>query len=102
MYPRGRWSAGDWGFAGVHTEVPGTRVVSAGAVALMVPDFADRQVVATFPQLQAEWGLSDAQLRALVSVRVGLGAFMRFYERDRPAVALTSGPPAGRPQVGQP
>ena len=93
---------GRLGFAGVHTEVPGTRVVSAGAVALMVPDFADRQVVATFPQLQAEWGLSDAQLRALVSGRVGLGAFMRFYERGRPAVPLTSGPPAGRPQVGQP
>jgi hypothetical protein len=96
---------GRLGFAAVHAELPGTRVVSAGAVALMVPDFADRQVVATFPQLQAEWGLSDAQLRALVSVvsvRVGLGAFMRFYERDRPAVPLTSRPPAGRPQVGQP
>jgi MFS transporter, Spinster family, sphingosine-1-phosphate transporter len=43
------------------------RVVFAAAFALMVLDFADRQVVvATFPASQAEWGLSDAQLGALV------------------------------------
>lgn len=47
----------------------------------MVLDFADGQVVvATIPQPEAEWGLSDAQLRALVSVvsvSVRLGAFMQ-------------------------
>jgi len=72
----------------------------------MLVDFADRQVVvATFRQLHAEWGLSDAQLRALVSVvsivRVGLGVFMRFCERDRSAVPVRSGP-SGRPQAGHP
>jgi hypothetical protein len=95
------------GLAADHVEVPGTRVVFAPAVALMVLDFADRQVVvATFRQLHAEWGLSDAQHRALVSVvsilRVGLGAFMRFYERDPVAVPVRSGPSARRPQAGHP
>ena len=50
-------------------------------------DGDDRQVVvATFPQLQAEWGLSDAQLGALVSVvsvTVGLGAFPAALLVDR-------------------
>jgi MFS family permease len=53
----------------------------------MVLDFADRQVVvATFPALQTEWGLSDAQLGALVSVvsvTVGLGAFPAALLVDR-------------------
>jgi len=61
------------------TAVPQARVVFAAAFALMVLDFADRQVVvATFPALQTEWALSDAQLGALVSVvsvTVGIGAF---------------------------
>jgi MFS transporter, Spinster family, sphingosine-1-phosphate transporter len=36
---------------------------------LMVIDFADRQVlVGAFPQLRREWGLSDTELGALVSV----------------------------------
>jgi hypothetical protein len=82
-------------------------VLFAAVVALMVLDFAGRQVVVTtFRQLHAEWGLSDAQLRALVSVasivRVGLGAFMRFYERDPVAVPVRSGPSARRPQAGHP
>ena len=69
------------------TAVPQARVVFAAAFALMVLDFADRQVVvATFPQLQAEWGLSDAQLGALVSVvsvTVGLGALPAALLVDR-------------------
>jgi MFS family permease len=69
------------------TGVPQARVVFAAAFALMVLDFADRQVVvATFPQLQAEWGLSDAQLGALVSVvsvTVGLGALPAALLVDR-------------------
>jgi hypothetical protein len=48
------------------------------AFALMALDFIDRRVVvATFPYLKAEWGLSDTQLGALVSVvsvTVALGA----------------------------
>jgi hypothetical protein len=81
------------------------RVVFAAAVALLVVDFADRQVVdATLRQLHAGRGLSGAQLRALVSVvsivRVGLDAFMRFRGRDRSAVPVRSGPSAGRPQAG--
>jgi MFS transporter, Spinster family, sphingosine-1-phosphate transporter len=74
--------------SGAHrTEAPRPRVVFAAAFALMVLDFADRQVVvATFPALQAEWGLSDAQLGALVSVvsvTVGLGAFPAALLVDR-------------------
>jgi MFS family permease len=39
------------------------------AFLLMALDFIDRQVVvATFPYLKSEWGLSDTQLGALVSV----------------------------------
>ena len=53
----------------------------------MVLDFADRQVVvATFPALHDEWGLSDAQLGALVSVvsvTVGIGAFPAALLVDR-------------------
>ena len=52
----------------------------------MLPDFVDRPVVvATFPNLEAEWGLSDTQLGALVSVvsvTAALGAL---------PVALTAG-----------
>ena len=55
------------------------RSVFALAFALMALDFIDRQVVvATFPYLKLEWGLSDAQLGALVSivsVTVAVGAF---------------------------
>ena len=46
---------------------------------LMVFDFVDRQIVVSmFPFMKAEWGLSDAQLGALVSVvsiTVALGTF---------------------------
>ena len=69
------------------TEASRPRMVFAAAFALMVLDFADRQVVvATFPALQNEWGLSDAQLGALVSVvsvTVGLGAFPAALLVDR-------------------
>jgi predicted MFS family arabinose efflux permease len=69
------------------TEVRRSRMVFAAAFALMLLDFADRQViVATFPQLQAEWGLSDTQLGVLVSVvsvTVGLGAFPAALLVDR-------------------
>jgi len=38
-------------------------------IALMIFDYVDRQVIVTlFPHLKAEWGLSDVQLGALVSV----------------------------------
>jgi hypothetical protein len=48
---------GPLGYTAGHIEVPGTRVVFTAAFALMILDFADRQVVvATFPQLQAEPG----------------------------------------------
>jgi hypothetical protein len=61
------------------TGAPRARLVFVAAFALMVLDFADRHViVATFSALQTKWGLSDAQLGALVSVvsvTVGLGAF---------------------------
>lgn len=57
---------------------PSPRTVLALLAALMLVDFADRQVlVAAFPYLRAEWGLDDATLGALVSavtLTVGLGA----------------------------
>ena len=38
-------------------------------LALMIFDYIDRQVIVSlFPYLKAEWGLSDKQLGALVSV----------------------------------
>jgi MFS transporter, Spinster family, sphingosine-1-phosphate transporter len=63
------------------------RVVFGAAFALMVVNFADRQVVvATFPQLQAEWRASDTQLGALVSVvsiAVAVGALPVALWADR-------------------
>jgi predicted MFS family arabinose efflux permease len=63
------------------------RVMFGAAFALMVLNFADRQVVvATFPQLQAEWSTSDTQLGALVSVvsvTVALGALPVALWTDR-------------------
>jgi MFS transporter, Spinster family, sphingosine-1-phosphate transporter len=57
------------------------------AFVLMALDFIDRQVVvATFPYLKAEWGLSDTQLGALVSVvsvSVAVGAFPIALSADR-------------------
>jgi MFS family permease len=57
------------------------------AFALMAMDFIDRQVVvATFPYLKSEWGLSDTQLAALVSVvsvSVAVGAFPIALLADR-------------------
>jgi predicted MFS family arabinose efflux permease len=68
-------------------EVPGARVVFGAAFALMVLNFADRHVVvAAFPQLEAEWGASDVQLGALVSVvsvTVALGALPAALLVDR-------------------
>ena len=55
--------------------------------ALMVVDFADRQVVVSmFPHLKAEWRLSDAQLGALVSIVslvVAIGAVPLSLVADR-------------------
>jgi MFS transporter, Spinster family, sphingosine-1-phosphate transporter len=51
--------------------------VSGMAVRLMTVDFDRQLVVAAFPYLKADWGLSDKQLGALVSVvsvAVALGA----------------------------
>ncbi len=57
------------------------------AFTLMAFDFIDRQVVvATFPYLKSEWGLSDTQLGALVSVvsvAVAVGAFPIALSVDR-------------------
>ncbi|MEJ2889185.1 MFS transporter [Actinomycetospora aeridis] len=57
---------------------PSPRTVLALLAALMLVDFADRQVlVAAFPYLRREWGLDDTTLGALVSVvtlTVALGA----------------------------
>jgi MFS family permease len=68
-------------------KVPGARVVFGAAFALMVLNFADRHVVvAAFPQLEAEWGASDTELGALVSVvsvTVALGTFPAALLVDR-------------------
>ncbi|MDD7942373.1 MFS transporter [Actinomycetospora lutea] len=57
---------------------PSPRSVLVLLTALMLVDFADRQVlVAAFPYLRGEWGLDDTTLGALVAVvtlAVGLGA----------------------------
>ena len=56
-------------------------------LALMVFDYVDRQVIVSlFPFLRAEWGLSDKQLGALVSVvsvTVALGALPVALFADR-------------------
>ncbi|MFO1270386.1 MAG: MFS transporter [Rubrivivax sp.] len=56
-------------------------------VALMVFDYVDRQVIVSlFPHLKAEWGLSDKQLGALVSVvslTVALGGIPVALFADR-------------------
>jgi MFS family permease len=68
-------------------EVSRARVVFGAAFALMILNFADRHVVvAVFPQLEADWGASDAQLGALVSVvsvTVALGAVPAALLVDR-------------------
>jgi predicted MFS family arabinose efflux permease len=55
--------------------------------ALMVVDYVDRQVVVSmFPHLKAQWGLSDSQLGALVSIvsiTVALGAIPLSLLADR-------------------
>lgn len=59
----------------------------AMTLALMVFDYVDRQVIVSlFPYLKAEWGLSDKQLGALVSVvsvTVALGALPVALFADR-------------------
>lgn len=59
----------------------------AMTLALMVFDYVDRQVIVSlFPYLKAEWGLSDKQLGALVSVvsvTVALGALPIALFADR-------------------
>jgi MFS family permease len=56
-------------------------------LALMIFDYVDRQVIVSlFPYLKAEWGLSDKQLGALVSVvsvTVALGALPIALVADR-------------------
>src|SRR5689334_4485746 len=70
-----------------HAPVREMRVVFGAAFALMVLNFADRQVVvAAFPQLRTEWRASDTQLGALVSVvsvTVALGALPVALWADR-------------------
>jgi len=59
----------------------------AMTLALMIFDYVDRQVIVSlFPYLKAEWGLSDKQLGALVSVvsvTVALGALPVALVADR-------------------
>ncbi|WP_088285120.1 MFS transporter [Ideonella sp. A 288] len=59
----------------------------AMTLALMVFDYVDRQVIVSlFPYLKADWGLSDKQLGALVSVvsvTVALGALPVALFADR-------------------
>lgn len=59
----------------------------AMTIALMVFDYVDRQVIVSlFPHLKAEWGLSDKQLGALVSVvsvTVAIGALPVALFADR-------------------
>jgi predicted MFS family arabinose efflux permease len=59
----------------------------AMTLALMIFDYVDRQVIVSlFPYLKAEWGLSDKQLGALVSVvsvTVALGALPVALFADR-------------------
>ncbi len=59
----------------------------AMTVGLMVFDYVDRQIIVSlFPHLKAEWGLSDKQLGALVSVvsvTVALGALPVALFADR-------------------
>jgi len=59
----------------------------AMTAALMVVDYVDRQVIVSlFPFMKAEWGLSDKQLGALVSVvsvTVALGALPIALFADR-------------------
>ena len=56
-------------------------------IGLMLFDYIDRQVIVSlFPYLKAEWGLSDKQLGALVSVvsvTVALGALPVALFADR-------------------
>jgi predicted MFS family arabinose efflux permease len=61
--------------ASLHDNEPGLPMrrhawfVFAALMLLMVMDYVDRQVVVSmFPHLRAEWGLSDRQLGALVSI----------------------------------
>jgi MFS family permease len=66
---------------------------------LMLSDFIDRQIIVSmFPYLKADWGLSDKQLGALVSVvsvTVGLGAVPVAFMVDRwsrvKSIALMAG-----------
>ena len=59
----------------------------AMTIALMVFDYVDRQVIVSlFPHMKQEWGLSDKQLGALVSVvsiTVALGALPVALFADR-------------------
>ena len=59
----------------------------AMTLGLMVMDYVDRQVVVSlFPHMKAQWGLSDTQLGALVSivsVTVALGALPVALVADR-------------------
>ena len=61
--------------------------VFALTFAIMVFDFIDRQIVVSmFPALKAEWGLSDKELGALLSVvaiTVGLGSVPIALLADR-------------------
>lgn len=63
------------------------RGVFALAFALALTDFIDRQIiVSTFPFLKEEWGVSDTQLGALVSVvsiTVAVGALPIAHLADR-------------------
>ena len=62
-------------------------VIFALTFGLLLSDYMSRQVLnAVFPQIKAEWGLSDTQLGALsgiVSLAVGILAFPISLAADR-------------------
>jgi predicted MFS family arabinose efflux permease len=79
-----------WTFDDMSEEARGAFSARAALVllsALLVVNFADRQVVVTaFPYLRAEWALGEVQLGALVSavsVVVALGTFPVALVVDR-------------------
>jgi hypothetical protein len=80
VYPWGLWTAGASGSRPSMLRSRGGGWCSLRRVALMVLDFADGQVVvATCPQLQAEWGLSDRAARCARVGCVRLGGTRRLH-----------------------
>ena len=86
-----RWTCTPWRSAPAPTTTCSARgpawFAFAMTLALMIVDYVDRQVIVSlFPYMRADWGLSDKQLGALVSVvsvTVALGALPVALFADR-------------------